>query len=450
MQLDKELATFKPQAAAAAVAAFDASPASLDKAVERLRLPGGAQLSLLAKPTRGQAVQGALTLHLGSLASLKGQPSVSELVAGMLKMGTLKRDRQQLRDALDAAKVELNVDGSRPDQVRLIWSTKREHAVTALALIAEMLREPHLEAAALEELRAQGLTGIQAQRDEPQALAPLAANLALNKHERGDPRHARNFDEQAADLKAVTQEQLRAFHAKHYGAAAAELSLVGDFDAAAIKQTAASALGNWAAPQAYQRIADAAVEKAGRVQLLSTPDKQNAMMFGVLALPLTDPACGPGRADLANHLLGGGMSSRLWLRIREKDGLSYGVGSGIQWDAQDPESPWFMYAIFAPQNRAKVEAALREEVARALSEGFTAKEVAEGKQALLSARKLRLSDDANLANLGARNLELNRNFARQQQIDVQIAQLTPEAVNAALRKHFKLDSFQLVFAGDFK
>ncbi|MDM4768131.1 pitrilysin family protein [Pelomonas sp. SE-A7] len=450
VQLDKELAGFKPQAAAQAVAAFEASPANIDKQTQLSQLTNGMKLALLAKPSRGEAVRGQLQLRFGTAESLQGQQAAAEQLAAMLSMGTERLNRQQLRDALDAAKVELNVSAQRANQLVLSWATKREHASEALRLIAEMLRQPRFEAAALEELRAQGLTAIQSQRDEPQALASVVAQAALNKHPRGHVFYARNFAEQEQDLKALKLDDLRQFHARFYGADAGQLSLVGDFDAAALKAEAEKLFGSWRATTRFARTGDKASDQPGRVQQVVTPDKQNAMLFGILPMPIDDDHPDRAALQLANHLLGGSMSSRLWMRIREKEGLSYGVGSGVSLRPRDPDSAWFLYAIFAPQNRAKVETALREEVARALAEGFTAQEVADGRQALVNESRMMLAQDPALADLLSRNLYLDRRMDRQQQLIDAIGKLTPDAVNAALRRHFKLDGFQLVFAGDFK
>ncbi|MBV8123154.1 MAG: insulinase family protein [Paucibacter sp.] len=104
-----------------------------------------------------------------------------------------------------------------------------------------------------------------------------------------------------------------------------------------------------------------------------------------------------------------------------------GVGAGIGWSEDNPQSIWHLYAIFAPQNRAKVEDALRDETAHMLSDGFTEAEVKSGIQALLNQRRM----------------------AFDQRMDEAIAGLDAETVNAALRKYFKLDEFVMVFAGDF-
>jgi zinc protease len=153
---------------------------------------------------------------------------------------------------------------------------------------------------------------------------------------------------------------------------------------------------------------------------------------------------------LANYLLGSGGNSRLWRRIRERDGLSYDVYSYVAWDAYDRNSWWNAGAIFAPGNRAKVEAAFKEEVERALKDGFTEQELAEGKQGLLNFRRLSRSQDRNLAAGWARNLDLGRTFAYAAGIDQQIGALTLAQVNDALRKYIDPARFVVGVAGDFK
>ncbi len=94
--------------------------------------------------------------------------------------------------------------------------------------------------------------------------------------------------------------------------------------------------------------------------------------------------------------------------------------------------------------------ALREEVARALKEGFSAPEADAGRNGLLSFRRLSRAQDDVLASQLASNLYLGRSFEISARVDAALAALTPEQVNAALRKYLKPQSFDMVFAGDFK
>jgi zinc protease len=153
---------------------------------------------------------------------------------------------------------------------------------------------------------------------------------------------------------------------------------------------------------------------------------------------------------MANYLLGGGGNSRLWKRIREVEGFSYDVRSGISWNPFEANSLWQASAIFAPQNRAKVEDAFREEVARALKDGFSAAELAEGQRGLLNFRQLSRAQDRSVASALANNLYLGRTFEVSARVDAALRRLTLEQVNAALRKYIRPDSFVAAFAGDFK
>ncbi len=445
--LASELATFKPQAAAAAVPPFDASPANIDAHTQRFRY-GGLEAAVLAKPTRGGAVQAVLNLRFGDEHSLFGQAAAAEAAARLLDKGSSTRSRQQVQDRLDALKTQLAVD-SAPGLVSVRLTSRREHLADAVALVAELLRHPALPADAFAEYRRQALARIEAARKEPAAVASVALARLDNPYPRGDTRHARSFDEQLEDLNALTLEQVRAFHARFYGARYAQFGAVGDIDLPALQQALRDGFGDWDAGEPYTRVPQPLVPGSGRTLTLLTPDKQNADLRARLRVALADTDADYPALMMANHLLGGGGSSRLWKRIREAEGLSYSVYSYIAWSNFEPNSTWAAGAIFAPQNRAKVEAALREELARALRDGFSAPELEAGRSGLLGLRRLGRAQDDTLAAVLAANLYLKRSFELSAQVDAALATLTVEQVNAALRKYLQPQTLDMVFAGDF-
>jgi zinc protease len=174
------------------------------------------------------------------------------------------------------------------------------------------------------------------------------------------------------------------------------------------------------------------------------------MLLQQVGLPIRDADADYPALMVANQVLGDDGSSRLWKRIREQEGLSYGVGTGMQWSQFEPNSAFYGYAIFAPAVRARVEAAVREEIARALKSGFTAAEVDEAKRGLLNQRRLGRAQDAGLAGALVNNLYLERSFAVSQKVDAALAALTVEQANAALRKYIDPTAFVWGFGGDFK
>ena len=180
------------------------------------------------------------------------------------------------------------------------------------------------------------------------------------------------------------------------------------------------------------------------------PCRKNAVMSVVLPLPLNDRDPDYPALMLANHLFGSGGDSRLWNRIREKDGLSYNVYSAVQWNPIDRHSQWMAGAIYAPQNRDKVEAAFREELSKAVSKGFTQAEFESGKRGLLNFRRLGRAQDARLAAAWATNLYLDRTFDVAAKVDAALEALTLDQVNQALKCYLKPDELVFGVAGDFK
>jgi zinc protease len=449
----QQMQAFVPQAGERAAERFEATPANIDARTQRGRLGGaasGVQFALLPKATRGQSVTARLTLRGGNLETLNGQAEASTMLAAMLDKGTPQWSRQQVQDKLDALRAELSIGFTEPGVLAVDLLTRREHLPAAIELVGQLLRQPAFEGAVLDELKRQSIAAIEAQRKEPQAVLQDAISRHGNPYPRGDIRHARSFDERLQDLRAVTPEALRSLHAKLLGASRVELGVAGDFDAAATQAAAERALAGWATPVPYVRVPRPLGAVAPTRLEFVTPDKQNAVLQVVQGLPVQESDADYAALTMADYLLGDQGNSRLWKRIRERDGLSYSVYSYIAWNLYEPNSRWIVGATFAPANRAKVEAAFKEEIERALKDGFTAKELEEGKTGLVNFRRLARAQDATLANALARNLDLGRTYAFSGQVDRQLQALTLDQVNAALRKYIDPARFVLGVAGDFK
>jgi zinc protease len=185
-------------------------------------------------------------------------------------------------------------------------------------------------------------------------------------------------------------------------------------------------------------------------RMIETPDKANALFAAGTTMALTEDDPDYPAMVLANRMFGGDLKSRLWRRIREKDGLSYGVGSGFQAGVKSKYGQLFVQAIAAPQNVLKVEAAFKEEVANLLKDGFSEDEVGAAKKAYLEQRTLGRSQDAGLAGELARNAQYGWTMARQADLESKISALTVGQVSATARKYLDPATIAYFKAGDFK
>jgi zinc protease len=440
---------YKGEAVAAQTESFDAAPANIDKRTQTSALANGMKFSLLAKGARGKLVNGSIRLHFGDEKSLFDEEMIGAATAAMLNKGTASLSRQQIQDQFDQLKAQVHFGGSATGASVAIKTT-RDNLPGVIALVAEVLRNASFPANALEEYKRQMLSNIEEQRKDPEAIVQTELGRYGNPYPKGDVRYAATFDEMVEGIKSLTVEQLKAFHRKFYGAQFGQAAFVGDLDPVQAKVALGSAFEGWNSASNYTRVPNPFVAVKPDRFVFKTPDKQNAYMQVEQAVRLSDNDPDYPLLTLANFMLGQGGSSRLWVRIRERGGLSYDVRSGVSWNNYEQNSDWSASAIFAPQNRGKVETAFKQELDRMCKDGFTDKELSEAKQSLLSFRRLSRAQDSNLASGLASNLKLNRTFAVAQKVDDAIAAATLAEVNAAARKHLQPDSFVFGFGGDFK
>ena len=440
---------YKGEAVAAQTEVFDASPANIDKRTVSSVLANGMQLSVLAKGARGKLVNGSIRLHFGDEKSLFDQESIGAATAAMLNKGTSSLSRQQIQDQFDQLKAQVHFGGSATGTSVGIKTT-RDNLPAVIALVAEVLRNASFPATALEEYKRQQLSAIEEQRKDPEAIVQTELGRYGNPYPKGDVRYAATFDEMVESTTSLTVEQLQAFHRKFYGAQFGQAAFVGDLDPVQAKAALSSAFEGWNSASSYTRVPNPFIAIKPDRFVFKTPDKQNAFMQAEQAVRLSDNDPDYPLLTLANFMLGQGGSSRLWVRIREKGGLSYDVRSAVSWNNYEQNSGWTASAIFAPQNRGPVETAFKQELERMLKGGFTEKELSDAKQSLLNFRRLSRAQDANLAGTLASNLKLNRTFAIAQKVDDAIAAATLVQINAAARKHLQPASFVFGFGGDFK
>jgi len=446
----KMVAGYKGEAAMAAGEAFDPTPANIEARVERGELTGGAKYALLSKDTRGDVVEGRITLRLGDEASLKGKDAIADLAADMLMKGTATMTEAQINERLDKLKSKLSISAGG-QSVNIAITSTRENIQAVLDLVDEILKKPAFPQAEFAALVQEDITGLESERSEPQAIAGREFGRFLSPFPKGHFLAATTVEEDIAAYRSARLDDVRKFYQDFYNGASATSAFVGDFDAGVVKGRLAKILGNWTAIKSYTRIptpyADAAVQDAE----YKTPDKKNAMFLAGMPVKMRDDNPDYPAMYMANFMFGGGfLNSRLATRIRQKEGISYGVGSQFSAAPQDERGTFLSYAIYNPEAKAKLQDAWKEELQKALAEGFTADELNAARSGALQSRMTQRANDAALASTLNASLEYGRTMMFSQQIDDAITKLTPADVNAAMKKHLNPNRVIFVKAGDFK
>lgn len=449
--LAKIFADFKGREAVAAGEAFDVSPENIEKHATRKNLAGGIKLVSLPKKTRGQTVQLRLTLRYGDLNNLKGLVTACEILPDLMTRGTRQLSRQEIQDQLDKNFATLRASGEA-GKATFIVETKRENLPAVLKLLKQILREPSLPEDEFEILRRESLAAGEQQLTDPQYLAVTRVRRTVSPYPKSDVRYIPTIEEDLARTKAIARDQLLKLRDEYLGNTAGEIAVVGDFDADETEGLLRQIFDGWNAERSYEHLPKIYFsDVAGGKQQIDTPDKANAFYMAGLAVPMKDSDSDYAAMVIGDFILGGStLASRLGDRVRQKEGLSYGVRSHFGADSLDERASVTLMAIYNPQNVHKVVAAIREELDRLLADGVAEKELAEAIKGWIEEQHIDRTNDSQLASDLADTAYVGRTMEYYSRLEARVEKLTPERVQQALKKHIDPKRLVVVVAGDFK
>ena len=429
---------------------FNPTPQNIEARVIRATLPNGLKLVMFPKKTRGGTVAAAINIRFGDEKSLFGKSTAGSMAGAMLMRGTKTKNRQQIQDETDRLKAQINVSGN-VDSASANIRTLEANLADSLRFARELMREPSFPETEFDQIRQQRIAGAEAGRSEPNRLASLELNRHLNAHYlRGDVRYVSTIDEEIEDLKKVTIDDARQFYKQFYGAGEGQIVISGQFDPEQMKKLVTDLFGDWKSASRYERIPDPFEAVEAINHKVETPDKQNALFLAGMPMKMSDDDPDYAAITIAGMVFGGSPNSRLFQRIRVKDGLSYGAYGGFSVPTKDDAGMLSGSAIAAPQNMPKVEADFNDELARALKDGFTADEVEKAKKTWLDQRTVSRAEEASIAGqLGSRE-RWGRTLMWDAKLEAAVAALTPEQVNAAFKRHVDPAAVSIVKGGDFK
>ncbi len=410
----------------------------------------GVKVALLPKKTRGESVTLSLTLRYGNAENLKGLTDAADLLPSLMMRGTKSLSRQEIQDKLDAAQARLSLSGGTGTlSARL--ETKKAHLGEALDILRQVLREATLPETEFAILKTEQLTQYEQGKSEPTTLASIRIRRILHEYPKDDVRYIPTIEEQIERIKEASRDQVKTLYDDYLGSEHGELSVVGDFDPSEVLPLVEKALTDWKADRPYSRIEEPYQEVKAEQVTIETPDKANAIYLGGFTLPMKDEDPDyPGMVIATDVLGGSGLSSRLGDRLRQKGGLSYGAGANFRADAEDKSAGMTIYAIFNPENTAKVNSGVHEELEKLVKEGITEEELKKAVNGYLQERQVQRTNDSYLASLLTNNLYLGRSMKFQAEQEAKVKALSVEDVNKVLKQHIDPKALTQVIAGDLK
>jgi zinc protease len=416
-------------------------PAS--KIAPRIKRERVADMDVLVCPT---GYRNVITI-VGSFPAFDAEnPTLSALAAEMLERGTKKNDANTIAAKLDqvGAKISFSNDAQ---SIRFSARCLKKDAPLVVSLLAEQLREPSFPEEEFEKLRVQKLAESEQIRESTDAMAALA--FAHAAYPKGHPSYRRTVDEIIASIKDTKLDDVKAFHAKWFGPAEVRMVVVGDVDVKQIHGEIEKAFSGWKGGEKLPKF-DAAKppEKENKIAV-NIPGKHSvSVAWGIPSgLRYTDEAHLP--LSVATSVLGDGFTSRLIGKIRDTEGLTYGIGSVLS-GGGTLDRMWSVRATFAPNLLEKGLASTGRELKKWQSEGITADELEYRKNALAGEHQVRLATSAGMASVILDLVERGLEPTWIDEYPDKVAALTLEQVNAAIKKYVDPAKLIIVTAGTFE
>jgi zinc protease len=409
-----------------------ASAAELAKAT--LTIPTGvtwAQAALISRRTQGDRAWVVLSNDYGNEDAMSGRMTACGVASNLLAFGGAGLDRDQLDDKLETLQAHwsLGLGG-------VTLEAPRKNIDTALDILLAAWATPLLPMNEFERIKSSSIAGLEAELKDPGSVAGNATSLRFDNYPEHHPYKPRTLQQLMTEFRALSYSDITRCVADFNGIAHVRLALVGEFST----RDALSILGKIAklptAKIPYQRIKDIDAPQSVDTTLINVamPGKPNATIVGMTLLHLTNNAPDFPALRIAVQVLGGDASSRIWTRLREHEGLAYSAGMSLSGDSFDPRSSLSIHASAASDKADAALLSLKDELARALKEGFTDEEVERAKHAWLEQRKASLRTESSFAGSLSSGLYDGHDYAWLARYDENIGRLTTQDVNLAFRK----------------
>ncbi|HEV2480219.1 MAG TPA: insulinase family protein, partial [Puia sp.] len=432
---------------------FDATIPNIKKRTEYGQLASGMKYALLRKPVKGDKVYGSMILKFGDEQSLTGKSSIAELTAAMLKNGTTTRSKKQINDELDKLKSSIEIAAAQGDasSVTISFVSDKDNCAAALDLLGDILLHPAFDKNEYDKLVIDAGSELDKGRTDPQYVAFNTITRKMAPYTAGHPLATETPDDQLADLKKITVDDVKQFYGDFYGSDHGYAAFVGAIDAAAIQRFMEKTLGNFKSRLPYKEVEVRYFDIRGSLDDINIPDKKNAVFAGAINLPLKQGDKDYMALDMANEMLGGGafLTNRIANRLRESEGMSYGAGSFMSYNYKYPSCSWIAYAIFNPIYKSRLDSAFRDVINKTLQEGFKQDEFKKAVTAWVQQRKIGLGTDQALAGRLAAYMSDGKDLDFYTYNEEQVGALTLDQVNAALRKYISPDKITYLYVGDF-
>ena len=414
----------------------DPTPASageLAKATLIIPLDGErARAALISRRTQGDRAWLVLNNDYGNEAVLSERQTACSIAGHLMAYGGAGMSRDQLNARLEELQAQwsLSLGG-------ISIEAPRRNIDAALDILLAVWAAPALPENEFERIKASTIAMLEAGLKDPATVASNITHLRFDNYPAQHPFKPLSLEQRLAESRAVSFADVTACAAEFSGFAQIRLAMVGAFSPQDVQTVWRKVAKLPVAKIPYARVTDVAAPTSVDITPvnISMPEKPNATIAGFALLPIIDNSPDFPALRIAVKALGGDADSRIWLRLREREGLAYSAGASLSGNHFEPRSSLSIQASAASGKADAALSSLKNELARALKDGFSEQEVARAKRTWLQERTTSLRAESSFAGNLAQGLYHGRDYAWLAQYDEKISRLSAAEVTQALRKY---------------
>lgn len=396
---------------------------------------------VLVCPTSAKDIV-CVRISLPAGASCEANRALAHLTFDMTERGTRKHDKFTIAGMFESA----GIDVESTITARTVEMTAKclsRDLPLLLSLIVEQWRMPSFQPDEFKKAKTDLLSTLQQQLEDTEEQAAIAFSRATRADD--DPLRRPTIPEMTAFTRQATLETVKAFHSRHYGPRGLRMVLVGDVNPDAVQEQLAGLLEGWT-PQSGTSSPPPPPVMQSRTVTVPMADKSSVSV--VLGQPSGLKAGDDGWLALrvANEVLGNGFTSRLIGNVRDREGLTYSIGSSLADDSERP-GMWMVQASFAPAMLDQGIASMQREIGHWWRDGITAEELAFRKTATAGEFMVSLETTSGLAEQILQCVRRGFDLKWLDEYPAKLSALTLDEVNHVVQHHLNPEKVVLVKAG---
>jgi zinc protease len=381
----------------------------------------------------------------GSMHCANTNSKTAALVASMLDKGTKNKDKYEISETLESVGAELSFSSTRY-HTNFTGFCLKNNLGTVISLLSEQLMAPSFSSSELSTLQSRVCGNLERDKENTKKLAMI--HFLRTLFPKNHPNYQETVNESIDLVNKVTKEDLFAFHREQYGLGSLKIAVAGDLNPEDFNKQMLDSIKGWnIKDSSIPKLIEKARETKEGSETIQVQDKTSSDLYIGQSIGIDREHKDYYALMLGIYILGGNFSARLMQTVRDKQGLTYGIGSSISGVSFGADGYWSIWGTFSPDIIKKGIAATKEQIDLWFNKGVTQEELSAKKTTISGSYKVSMDSTGGLAAKILSNAEQGRELTYLDEYPKIIESISLSEVNSAIKKYVNPNKLYMVSAG---